>query len=147
MSYSPGLLKVMGIEIASSLIETNKHEPEQKLWQAVLVNAFEDVLCNASDKKSAIAKWQANEWFKNSNEKDFESICYMSGFEPDYVRQRYHLAIKENKIKFNQRQKAWGEYYKVLTKFHAADTKELKRELKLALEKVRQKVMQTKFAD
>ena len=137
----------MGIEIASSLIETNKHEPEQKLWQAVLVNAFEDVLCNASDKKSAIAKWQANEWFKNSDEKDFESICYMSGFEPDYVRQRYHLAIKENKIKFNQRQKAWGEYYKVLTKFHAADTKELKRELKLALEKVRQKVMQTKFAD
>ena len=147
MSYSPGLLKVMGIEIASSLIETNKHEPEQKLWQAVLVNAFEDVLCNASDKKSAIAKWQANEWFKNSDEKDFESICYMSGFEPDYVRQRYNLAIKENKIKFNQRQKAWGEYYKVLVKFHAADTKELKRELKLALEKVRQKVMQTKFAD
>jgi len=147
VSYSPGLLKVMGIEIASSLIETNKHEPEQKLWQAVLVNAFEDVLCNASDKKSAIAKWQANEWFKNSDEKDFESICYMSGFEPDYVRQRYNLAIKENKIKFNQRQKAWGEYYKVLVKFHAADTKELKRELKLALEKVRQKVMQTKFAD
>jgi hypothetical protein len=64
VSYSLGLLKVMGIKIASTLLETNKHEPEQKLWQAVLVNAFEDVLCNASDKKSAIAKWQANEWFK-----------------------------------------------------------------------------------
>jgi len=147
VSYSPSLLKVMGIEIASSLIEINKHEPEQKLWQAVLVNAFEDVLCNASDKKSAIAKWQANEWFKNSDEKDFESICYMSGFEPEYVRQRYNLAIKEKKIKFNQRQKAWGEYYKVLVKFHAADTRELKRELKLALENVRQKVFQTKFED
>jgi len=99
VSYSLGLLKVMGIKIASTLLETNKHEPEQKLWQAVLVNAFEDVLCNASDKKSAIAKWQANEWFKNSDEKDFESICYMSGFDPEYVLQRYNLAIKENKIK------------------------------------------------
>ena len=122
MSYSLGLLKVMGIKIASTLLETNKHEPEQKLWQA-------------------------NEWFKNSDEKDFESICYMSGFDPEYVLQRYNLAIKENKIKFNQRQKAWGEYYKVLIKFHAADTRELKRELKLALEKVRQKVMLTKFEE
>ncbi len=137
----------MGIEIASSLIESNKHEPEQKLWQAVLVNAFEDVLCNASDKKSAIAKWQANEWFKNHNEKDFESICYMSGFDPEYVKQRYNLAIKQNKIKFNQRQKAWGKYYEVLMKFHAAETREVKRELKLNLEKVRQKVLQTKFED
>jgi hypothetical protein len=40
----------------------------------------------------------------------------MSGFDPEYVLQRYNLAIKENKIKFNQRQKAWGEYYKVLIK-------------------------------
>jgi hypothetical protein len=71
----------------------------------------------------------------------------MSGFDPEYVLQRYNLAIKENKIKFNQRQKAWGEYYKVLIKFHAADTRELKRELKLALEKVRQKVMLTKFEE
>ena len=147
MSYSPGLLKVMGIKIASTLLETNKHEPEQKLWQAVLVNAFEDVLCNASDKKSAIAKWQANEWFLNHNEKDFESICYMSGFEPEYVIQRYNLAVKEKKIKFNERQNAWGEYYKVLMKFHAADTRELKRELKLSLEKVRQNVLQTKFEE
>jgi len=65
----------------------------------------------------------------------------------EYVRQRYNLAIKEKKIKFNQRQKAWGEYYKVLVKFHAADTRELKRKLKLTLENVRQKVFQTKFED
>jgi hypothetical protein len=32
-------------------------------------------------------------------------------------------------------------------KFHAADTRELKRELKLSLEKVRQKVLQTKFEE
>jgi len=137
----------MGIEIASSLIKTNKEEPEQKMWQAVLVHAFYDVLCNASDKKSAIAKWQANEWFQGIDKKNFEFVCYMSGFEPDYVKQRYDLAIKENKIKFNERQKAWGEYYKILLQYHAAESKEKKREVKLALEKVRKKVFLTKFED
>lgn len=137
----------MGIKIASTLLEENKHDPEQKLWQAVLVNAFEDVVCNASDKKSAIAKWQANEWFKATNEKDFEFICYMSGFDPEYVKERYDLAIKNNIIKFNERQKAWGSYYNVLMEYHAAATKEVKRELKLKLEKVRQNVFSTKFED
>lgn len=135
----------MGIEIASSLVETHKKEPEQKLWQAVLVHAFYDVLCDASDKKSAIAKWQANEWFKGASVKDFEFICYMSGFEPDYVKQRYELAVQKKQIKFNKRQNAWGEYYKVLTRFHEAETKEIKSKIKLELEKARQKVFLTKY--
>lgn len=138
----------MGIEVATSLLEGNKKEPEQKLWQAVLVNAFEDVLNNSSDKKSAIAKWQANEWFlKSSNKKDFEFICYMSGFDPEYIKQRYEKAIKENKIKFNKRQNAWGEYYEILTKFHKSETKEIKKEYKLNLQEIRKKVMLTKFED
>jgi hypothetical protein len=137
----------MGIKIASTLLEENKHDPEQKLWQAVLVNAFEDVVCNASDKKSAIAKWQANEWFRQSNEKDFEFICYMSGFEPEYVKERYAIALRDKIIKFNERQIAWGKYYNVLMEYHAAETREIKRELKLKLEKVRQNVFKTKFEE
>ena len=45
------------------------------------------IVCNSKVLAAANSEGQ----FKNSNEKDFESICYMSGFEPEYVRQRYHF--------------------------------------------------------
>jgi len=77
----------MGIKVATVLLDHQRYEPEQRLWQAVLVNAFEDVVSNASDKKSAIAKWQAHSWF-TGNEQDLKSICYLAGFDPEYIQRK-----------------------------------------------------------
>jgi hypothetical protein len=136
----------MGIKIATVLLDQERYEPEQRLWQAVLVNAFEDVISNASDKKSAIAKWQAHNWF-TKDEKDLESICYLAGFDPEYVQERYHIAVDTNKIKFNERQIAWGKYYEILIRYHESEDREQRRIIKKELEIARNKVFKTKFIE
>ena len=136
----------MGIKIASVLLDQERYDPEQRLWQAVLVNAFEDVVSNASDKKAAIAKWQAHKWF-TEDINDMVSVCYLAGFDPEYVTERYHKAVDNELIKFNERQIAWGKYYEVLIRYHAAKDMEQRRSLKKELETVRLNVFKTKFIE
>jgi len=136
----------MGIKVASVLLEENKYDPEQRLWQAVLVNAFEDVVSNASDKKAAIAKWQAHKWF-TEEEDNLNSVCFLAGFDPEYIQERYFKAVDEKKIKFNERQIAWGKYYEILIRYHRSEDKEQRSLIKKELERARQKVFKTKFIE
>ena len=136
----------MGIKIATVLLDQERYDPEQRLWQAVLVNAFEDVISNASDKKAAIAKWQAHNWF-TKDVKDMVAVCYLAGFDPEYVQERYYNAVDNSSIKFNERQLAWGKYYDVLMRYHNAEDIKQRRIIKKELENARLDVFKTKFVE
>lgn len=100
----------MGIDFATIAIKSEEILPEQKLWRGVLVNAIEDTLISASDRKSSIIKLEAHDWIINHGE-DFDKVCYWSGFTPEHIYEKYIQAIKRGDISFNFKQVAWGKYY------------------------------------
>ena len=54
MSYSPSLLKILGTELASAVLK--KHPPEQRLFQAIVLQAFEDALSTHGTKEDSYLK-------------------------------------------------------------------------------------------
>ena len=132
VSYSADLLKLMGTKLASQVLHQKDKLPQIKMWQAVVLAAFEDVACPLSDKRSSIYKWEAFKWFHCKE--DFEQVCYLADFEPEYVRERFQIAIDNEDILFTQKQIAWAKYFEVLTKYHEAPDRKSKRELKKELE-------------
>ena len=43
MSCTPSLLRILGTEMAAEILKEDK-SPEQKLFQAIVIQAFEDAL-------------------------------------------------------------------------------------------------------
>lgn len=138
MSYSVDLLKLMGTKIATEILDTNK-SGETRMWQAVVLMAFEDVTNRLSDKKSSIAKWDAFKWFHDRDE--FDKVCYLAEFDPDYVYERYQLAIDKEIIIFSQRQVAWARYSEVILKYNLETDRKVRTQLKKQLEIERRRVM------
>ena len=58
---APYLLQKMGLKFARSVLDRNL-DPEQRLWRAVVVNAFDETLINQSDRKSSLIKITAHNW-------------------------------------------------------------------------------------
>lgn len=136
VSYSAELLKLMGTKIATQILYPQNTPNETKMWQAVVMMAFEDCVCNLNDKKSSIAKWDAFKWFHQND--DFEKVCYLADFDADYVRERFYRAVDNESIKFNRRQIAWAKYHEALQAYQSETTdKKKKKELRKELEKQR----------
>jgi len=106
--YSADLLKIMGIKVASDVIEENHVSNEQKLWRHVILNAFEDTRILSVDRKTSLQKCDAHFWIAKS--KDFDQICWWAGWEPDNVRYRYYKALKGGDIKFKKKHLLWHQY-------------------------------------
>jgi len=141
VSYSVELLKLMGTKIATQVLYSQQNaSSETRLWQAVVMTAFEDCICNLNDKKSSIAKWDAFKWFHDTN--DFERVCYLADFDADYVRERFYKAVDNETIRLNQRQIAWAKYQEALSAYqNETEDKKKRKELRLELEKQRKKLM------
>ena len=61
----------MGTNIATEIIKTHPRS-EHRLYQAMVVQAFEDCLYTLGGKNEAYNKKEAHEWFMN-NGNDFKS--------------------------------------------------------------------------
>lgn len=129
----------MGTKIASQILFPQNNPNEMKLWQAVVLTAFEDVTSTLSDKKSSIAKWEAFKWFHQ--DEDFEKVCYLADFDADYVRERYWRAVDKDIIIFTPKQIEWGRYHEILVAYQVEDDKKKRKDLRKQLEKQRKKVM------
>ena len=101
----------MGINISQDIVAQNHASATQRLWRHVLLNAFEDARLLQSDRKSSIYKMEAHEWIAQDS-KDFQTICWWSGWDPEEVRNRYMKAVKNGDVTFNDRQVKWIKYYK-----------------------------------
>lgn len=129
----------MGTKVATQVLFAENQPSEIKMWQAVVMTAFEDVTNNLSDKKSSIAKWDAFKWFHDRDE--FDTVCYLADFDADYVYERYLLAVDNEVIKFSQRQIAWARYSEVINQYNIETDKKKRSKLKKQLEIERQRVM------
>jgi len=126
----------MGINIAQELIAQNHSSSDQRLWRHVLLNAFEDARLEQSDRKSSIYKMEAHEWIA-ADSKDFQTICWWSGWDPEEVRGRYMKAVKKGEVTFNDRQIKWIKYYKKYLELKKIPTKEERAPVRQALHQAR----------
>ena len=51
MNYSPNLLRILGIRMATTVVNTTN--PNQKLFQAIIMQAFEDCVTSTHSKVDA----------------------------------------------------------------------------------------------
>ena len=71
MSYSPNLLKILGTDMASQIISDKT--PEQRLFQSIVLQAFEDALTTHGSKQESYLKKDAHDWFLEQT-KSFEDL-------------------------------------------------------------------------
>ena len=126
----------MGINIAQDVVAQNHQSADQRLWRHVLLNAFEDARLEQSDRKSSIYKMEAHEWIA-ADSKDFQTICWWSGWDPEEVRGRYMKAVQKGDVTFNDRQVKWIKYYKKYLELKKIPTKEGRAPVRKALHKAR----------
>ena len=126
----------MGIDIAKEVVAQNYQSADQRLWRHVLLNALEDARLEQSDRKSSIYKMEAHEWIA-ADTKDFQTICWWSGWDPEEVRGRYMKAVKKGDVTFNDRQVKWIKYYKKYLELKKIPTKEERAPVRQALHKAR----------
>jgi len=113
-----------------------KELAEQRLFQAVLVQALEDVLSPSEFKKETYWKEDAYRWFYN-NDKNFQDVCWSADIDPDLVRGEFLKLIKNKKIKFTKAQQIWMNYRELYRLYREAGSKEERREIKKKINNLR----------
>ena len=108
MTCSPSLLKLLGIKLAMELTKS-KVISEQRLFQAIIVQALEDVMNPSSFKKETYWKEDAYKWFYNNSE-DFQDVCWGADMDPEMIRDEFLKLVKNNKIYFTKLQTHWLNY-------------------------------------
>ena len=71
------------------------HDPvrgEKAMWKAVITQALMDALSRSGKAEDQYQKHEALRWL-NSNSKDFKTVCFLAGEEPDYIRARIKKAL------------------------------------------------------
>ena len=129
----------MGISISQDIIAQNHVSAAQRLWRHVLLNAFDDARLLQSDRKSSIYKMEAHRWIAEDT-KDFQTICWWSGWDPEDVRSRYLKAVGKGEVTFTDRQVKWIKYYKKYLELKNIPTKEERAPVRKALDKPRMAV-------
>ena len=128
----------MGTNLAIEFVKEPK-QSAQRLYQAIIIQAFEDCLYTLGGKQEAYYKKDAHEWFLNKSP-DFEKICYMAGLEPDMVHRRYKRCLEEKIIVFTEVQRHWIEYKNEYKNYRAADSKEERRSVKKRIDMIRDRL-------
>jgi len=126
----------MGTDIARDLIHQNHQTPEQRLWRQVLVHAFEEARLPTSDRKSSIYKMEATQWIIQDH-RDFKTICWWSGWDPEHVKAQYFKAVRNGEITFTDRQVKWVKYYKKYLAVKTNKNKDARKFLRKQLEEAR----------
>ena len=71
---------------------------EQSIWKAVLLQAFVDLKSNSKKKIAKTYRMKSAIWF-NLNNSDFVRICYLAGYEPEYVYKKANKIRRDMMIK------------------------------------------------
>lgn len=124
----------MGIKLAMELTKP-KELSEQRLFQAILIQALEDVMSPSEFKKETYWKEDAYRWFMN-NSKDFQDVCWAADMDPEMIRGEVIKLIKFKKIKFTRLQQSWLNYRELYRLYREASSKEERREIKKKITKL-----------
>ena len=124
----------MGIKLSMELTRP-KELAEQRLFQAILVQALEDVLNPSNFKKETYWKQDAYKWFYGNSE-DFQDVCWAADIDPELIRGEFIKLIKNKKIKFSTKQQRWLNYRELYRLYREADSKEKRREIRKKITKL-----------
>ena len=128
----------MGTNIATEIIKTPPRS-EHRLYQAIVIQAFEDCLYTLGGKNEAYNKKEAHEWFMGNN-KDFRYVCDLANLDPDHVRSRYKWCLEHKVIVFTEIQCYWIEYKNEYKKYRSVGTKEERKTIKQRIDQIRFKL-------
>jgi len=123
----------LGIKLAMELTG-HKVQAEQRLFQAIIVQALEDVTNPSSFKKETYWKEDAYKWFFN-NSQDFQDVCWSADMDPEMVRGEFLKLVRNKKIIFSKLQVHWLNYRKLYKLYREAGSKEERREIKKSIVK------------
>jgi len=124
----------LGIKLSMELTRP-KELAEQRLFQAILVQALEDVLNPSNFKKETYWKEDAYKWFYGNSE-DFQDVCWAADIDPELIRGEFIKLIKNKKIKFSTKQQRWLNYRELYRLYREADSKEKRREIRKKITKL-----------
>ena len=84
-------------------MELIKEKPlsEQRLFQAIIVQALEDVMNFSSFKKEAYWKEDAYKWFY-ANSLDFQDVCWSAEMDPELIRGEFFKLKKLDFLKYKR---------------------------------------------
>ena len=111
---------------------------EQRLFQAIIVQALEDVMNPSSFKKETYWKEDAYKWFYENSE-DFQDVCWGADMDPDMIRDEFKKLVKCKKIYFTKLQNHWLNYRELYRLYREAENKEERREIKKRIDEENKK--------
>jgi len=128
MNCAPNLLKFLGIKLSLEIVKP-KAFAEQRLFQAILVQALEDAVNTSGFKKETYHKHDSHKWFV-SNSVDFQDVCWGADMDPEFVRGEYMKMVDNGKIFFTKLQVSWIKYRDLYKRYRAAGDKESRRKIR-----------------
>jgi len=131
MTCAPNLLKFLGTKLSLEITRP-KAFAEQRLFQAILVQALEDATNISNFKRETYHKHDSHCWFIDNSD-DFQRVCWGAEMDPDFVRGEYLKLIDDEKIKFSEMQISWIRYRELYRQYRGAKTKEERREIKVKI--------------
>ena len=105
-----------------------KTSSEQRLFQAIVLQAFEDALTTQGSKQESYLKKDAHDWFLEKN-KIFEHVCWNAGFDPEVIHDKYKKLLVNGKVVFTELQKEWVRYRGLYRDYRAADNSKDRRNI------------------
>ena len=108
MNYSLNLLEILGIRISRELTREQRL-PEEKLFQAIILQAFEDALNMGEQKNDAYTKQDSFDWFSTLSD-DFDKVCWFANFEPEVIRHKFNELTSKKVIYYTKKQLKWLRY-------------------------------------
>ena len=70
--------------------------PEQKLWRAVLDQAFQDAWGPDRYEKTKEDRQEALSFLRDPQNESFQFVCESAGFNPDFVKRKVRKKFCEN---------------------------------------------------
>lgn len=128
MTCAPSLLKYLGTKLSLAITKP-KAFAEQRLFQAILVQALEDATNPSNFKRETYHKHDSHCWFVDNSD-DFQQVCWGAELDPEFVRGEYLKMIDNGKIKFSAMQISWLRYRNLYKRYREASSKEKRREIR-----------------
>ena len=127
MNYSLNLLEILGTNIARELTREQRL-PEERLFQAIILQAFEDALSEGDLKQDAYSKQDSYNWFSTISQ-DFDTVCWFANFDPEIIRNKFNELVKNKTIHYTKKQLKWLRYRYLYKQYRDATTKLERRKI------------------
>lgn len=127
MNYSLNLLEILGTNIARELTREQRL-PEERLFQAIILQAFEDALSIGEMKQDAYAKQDSFNWFSTISD-DFDTVCWFANFDPEIIRNKFNELVRNKTIHYTKKQLKWLRYRFLYKQYREVETKQERRQI------------------